>query len=703
MPTLPPVLRLDAAGISLVLDLRRGRPELAWIGAPLPPDADLIALCDALHRGAHESQPDDPVPRSLLPLGIDGEGGTPVLSLIAGGHALHPRLALLSASVDDGELRLDLADAALGITLALRWRLMPGGLVAVSLRLGNTGKQPLTVLTLASLALPVPARLTHMLRYGGRWAAEMRAERLPIPHGELGARSRGGRPGFGGGNWVLLEEAHATETSGLVLGAHLAWSGDHWQRIERDAEGDTMLLMGAEVDAGELRLAPGESFETPELIFGLSSAGRAGLRQAFHAHVRNGVLPGTAARPRRVHLNTWEALGFDLDPARLVQLVEDAATLGVERFVLDDGWFRGRRNDCTSLGDWQPDPQLFPEGLGPLIACVHDAGMDFGLWVEPEMISPDSALYRNHPDWCLHTPEAPRLTQRHQLVLDLTRPEVSDYLFEALDKLLRENAIAYLKWDHNRELFPRAGRGLAQVQALYALLARLRAAHPGVEIETCASGGGRVDLGILQHCTRFWASDNNDPLERLRINRGWWQFLPLCATGNHVGPSPNPVTGRRIAMDFRAKVALFGHMGVEADPARMSAEERECLAAHIALYKAWRERLHDARLFELVCETTGVQGWLALDAEGGLALATQRTLADDYNAAPLRFPGLDPAARYRLRLPEPWPAKAAHYLAMPARWREGLVLDGRVLTERGIALPLVHPETAWLISLERLL
>lgn len=227
-----------------------------------------------------------------------------------------------------------------------------------------------------------------------------------------------------------------------------------------------------------------------------------------------------------------------------MELADSAAALGIERFVLDDGWFEGRRDDTSSLGDWAPDSGLFPEGLTPLIRHVQGLGLDFGLWVEPEMVSPDSRLYREHPDWCLHLPGQPRPTQRSQLVLDLTRADVSDYLFGQIDALLAGNAIAYLKWDHNRDLFPLAGKGHAQVQAHYALLDRIRATHPRVEIETCASGGGRVDFEILKRCNRYWASDNNDAVERLRINAGWFDFLPLAITGNHLGPSPNPITGR---------------------------------------------------------------------------------------------------------------------------------------------------------------
>lgn len=619
------------------------------------------------------------------------------MSLTREGRKLAPNFRLSDARSADGKALFRFTDDNAGVALLMSWS-AEDGVIASRATLANTGHAPVIVEALRSLVLPLPDWARTLTHYSGRWAGEMREERLPLPHGAIGGASRGGRPGFGGANWVRLEEDRAGETYGRVLAAHLAWSGDHETWIERDADGRATLLMGARLDPGEIVLRPSERFETPRGLFALSGAGRSAVRRAFH-RAALAASPRTSA-PRKVHLNSWEALGFGLDLPRLKALVADAAALGVERFVLDDGWFKERRNDRSSLGDWTPDPALFPQGLQPLIDHVHAHGLDFGLWVEPEMVSPDSDLYRAHPDWCLHEPGAPRPTQRHQLVLDLTRTEVTDYLFAALDRLLRDNAIAYLKWDHNRDLFPTAGRAYAQTRVLYALLDRLRQAHPGVEIESCASGGGRVDFEILRRCSRYWASDNNDAIERLRINRGWLQFLPLAMTGNHVGPSPNPITGRRLAMDFRAKVAVFGHMGVEADPAAMTPEERACLAQHIAVYKDWRDVTHGGALLELNHPDPGVFGWQAVGATRSLALVAQTQFAADFNASPVCLSGLAPERRYRVRLLEPWPERVGRYLARPDRWREGLVLSGRALAEAGLALPLHLPETAWLIAIE---
>ncbi|QLC25370.1 alpha-galactosidase [Parasphingopyxis algicola] len=694
--------RLDGEDVCAVFTRTSGAPGLIYLGAPLDPAEDLDAIATASARGRHESQADAPPPLSLLPVGGTGFLGTPALEILADGRGVTLDPVLTDIRQDAGEIAFTLKDARTGAEIELTWCRASAGILVASASLRNGGDMPLTVARLASLALPLPGWVSHVTRYSGRWAGEMRSETLPIPRAALAHDSRGGRPGFGGGNWLLAHEADAGMEHGRILGLHLAWSGDHASLVEGDADGRGRVLLGCRLDIGEIVLAPGESFDVPEVHIGFSDRGRNGLRHAMTGHVRHAVLPGRADwPPRRVHLNSWEALGFDMDEAKLMRLADDAAAIGIERFVVDDGWFGSRRDDRTSLGDWTVSPDLFPDGLDPLIAHVEKLGMDFGLWVEPEMVSPDSDLYRAHPDWCIHKPGADRPTQRGQLVLDLMRAEVADHVLCALDALLSAHRIAYLKWDHNRDLFPRTLKGHAQTLALYALIDRLRAVHPAVEIESCASGGGRIDYAMLSRCHRVWASDNNDPIERLRINTGWGPFLPLEVTGNHVGPSPNPVTGRRTEMDFRAKVAMFGHMGVEADPAAMTEEERASLAAHLALYKAWRGVLHGGDSYALDLREPGLFGQIAVDGEKALAIVARTDFAADFNAERVRLCGLDPAAIYRVRLIEPWPPKARHYLPDRDRWRDGLLLSGAYLAREGLALPLVHPETAWLIGIEK--
>ncbi len=696
-------VRLDGEALTLVFALEAGgTADLVYLGARLPEGEDLAALVAATARGRHESQPDVPPVPGLLPERKLGWSGTPAIQLRRGGETIETDFRLRDWQAAPDNLELTFGDAALAISLSLGWRIAAAGVIEAYAVLVNHDEPDLELKRLAAPALPVPCRFADLTTFSGRWAGEMREHRRPLAPDGFARTSARGKPGFGGGNWLIL---HDRESEG-VLAAHLAFSGDCDTRIECDnegsADGRAVLQMAAAQPHVETGFPAGSVAATPRAVFALA-ANRSTLAQRLHAYLRAEVLPGRKDwGPRKVHLNSWEALGFDLSEPALIRLADDAAALGIERFVLDDGWFGGRRDDTSSLGDWVVSPDVFPNGLGPLIDHVHARGMNFGLWVEPEMVSPDSDLYRAHPDWCLHFEGRDRPTMRGQLALDLSRAEVREYLIERLDALLRENAIAYLKWDHNRDLFPTAGKALWQSLGFNHVLDRLRAAHPHVEIESCASGGGRIDFGVLSRVHRVWPSDNNDAIERLRIMRAWSQFMPLEVLGSHVGPSPNPITGRRLDMDFRAKVALFGHMGVEADPARMSDAERECLAAHIALYKAWRGVLHEGTLWRLAHPDPNVSGMMVTHGHKALAVAAQTAFSPVFDAAPVRLAGLEPEARYRVTLPEPWPGKARRYLANADQWREGLTLSGTTLMTQGLALPLTHPETAWLIALEKL-
>jgi len=704
-------VRLDGAAVTLVFALETGgAADCLYLGARLPDGEDLAALAAATARGRHESQPDVPPVPGLLPEGKAGWSGTPAVRLRERTDHADTECAtdfrLVAWEQYPAELILTFYDDLLGVDIEQSWWLGASGMVCAEASITNGGGRKLVLDRLSALALPIPCRFSRLTSFTGRWAGEMREHSRPVAPEGFARTSVAGKPGFAGGNWLILEDP----ASGEVLGAHLAWSGDHDTRIDADmvgsADGRAVLQMGAAWDGGEVDLEHSVGYRTPTAMFALAPD-RSNLAQRFHDHARAAVLPARKDwGPRKVHLNSWEALGFNLSEDGLMRLADDAAALGIERFVLDDGWFGGRRNDKTSLGDWTVSPDIFPNGLGPLIAHVKSRGMDFGLWVEPEMVSPDSDFYRAHRSGCLHAHDRERPTMRGQLVLNLLDPAISNALFDQIDALLREHDIAYLKWDHNRDLFPAKARigsvRNSQTQYFYALLDRLRTAHPHIEIESCSSGGGRIDMAVLSRTHRVWPSDNNDAIERLRIIPAWSQFLPLEVLGSHVGPSPNPITGRRAAMDFRAKVAIFGHMGVEADPARMTDKERATLAAHIALYKDWRGVLHSGALWRLDHPDAGVTGMMVTHDDTALALAAQTGFSPVFDAAPVRLVGLEPEARYRVTLPEPWPPRAKHYLANADAWRDGLTLSGTALMAQGLALPLTHPETAWLIALEKI-
>jgi alpha-galactosidase len=391
----------------------------------------------------------------------------------------------------------------------------------------------------------------------------------------------------------------------------------------------------------------------------------------------------------------------------LTALADVGAELGAERFVLDDGWFRGRRDDTAGLGDWYVDEQVWPDGLTPLIEHVRSRGLDFGLWVEPEMVNVDSDLHRAHPDWVLGVPGRMPPAWRDQQVLDLTVPEAWDHILGRLDALLSENDIAYLKWDHNRDLVEaadRAGRPAvhAQTLAVYRLLDTLRERHPAVEIESCSSGGARVDLGILERTDRVWGSDANDALERQGIQRWTSLLLPPELVGSHVGPPHAHTTGRSAGLSFRVGTALFGSFGFEWDLTTTDAAERELLKAAVADYKRLRELLHTGRLVhaDVPDPSALLHGVVAHDGSRALFCYAQLTSSAYETPAAVLLPGLDPDRRYHVT---PLPVAGGHrgiQRSSPPWWDAGSnVQSGRTLAVAGLRLPVLNPEQALLLEL----
>ncbi len=591
-----------------------------------------------------------PGPRLLAQRGngYDGPGLVEAVSLTGGRAAT--LLPATMEQVSGAGMNLFAADQSLGLEAGIEIRLAHG-LLRMRTRLRNHGQDPVLLARCAALLLPLPDWAAETLSAHGAWSREGHEVRLPIEAGFTGRASRLGRSGFGGPPGLTICEAGASDTAGRALAVQLAWSGSHRIGVERLRDGAAEICAEALYEPGEIILAPGDVFETPEAIVAVSARGFDGLRDAWHAEARR------LARqvPRPVHFNTWEARYFSFDEASLIELAGQAAQLGIERFVLDDGWFLGRRDDRTSLGDWTPDPDRFPNGLGPLIGAVNQLGMSFGLWVEPEMVSRESRLYWVHPEWVLGYPDSRAPTGRNQLVLDLSNPDVRDYLFDALSSLLRPGGIDYLKWDCNRELYPASHdgrtRATAQVHGLYALLDRLQAEFPQIQIESCASGGGRIDVGILPRVMRFWASDATDALDRIRIQDTLSRHIPLEMIGSHVGPSPNPITGRAFPMAFRGLVSLFGHMGVELDPARLGEEDRLTLARMITLHKQVRPMLQDGvyRVLDARDPALHVSS-VSRPASGEFLLRVLRTAMSAYPLqSRITLPGLPPGARFEVR------------------------------------------------------
>ena len=598
-----------------------------------------------------------------------------------------------------------LEDSVARILLILTLEIDENDVLRLQSRLVNIGDDVLDVQWLASGTVPLPGRADHVRSYCGQWANEFLLQSEPLGRSLWQRQNRRGRGSHDTFPGAVVTLPGSTEHEGLVFGAHLAWSGNHQQTIEWLHDGQFQWQMGEWLAPGELRLQPDAEVVSPVMLASCSTAGLNGLAANFHAAVR-GIMhwPGGKMRPRPVHLNTWEAVYFDHDIDELKSLADAAAGIGVERFVLDDGWFHGRHSDRAALGDWWPDEGKYPDGLMPLAEHVLSLGMEFGLWVEPEMVNPDSELFRAHPDWALQLAGRPLLTMRNQLVLDVARPEVGDFLFGRLDEMLRAVPIRYLKWDMNRDL---TTAGDAQgypayrssVLALYALLDRVRTAHPEVEIESCASGGARIDFAVLQHTHRVWTSDCNDPLSRVGIQRGALQFIPPEIMGAHIGPAPAHTTGRSHSLDFRAAVALPGHLGIEADVRRLDSSQRDSLKQWIALYKQLRRHLHTGKVW---CgEVSDGVVWQAHGDETArdvIVLVYRLTPTTHRYTPSLRLPMLNESLTYGVRRIDPtareWTSSPLDEALRGTSEIDPVSVHGAWLAQAGLALPRMLAESA---------
>jgi alpha-galactosidase len=485
----------------------------------------------------------------------------------------------------------------------------------------------------------------------------------------------------------------------------VASSGNSVLGIQRDAEGPAVLLGGELLLPGEIVLGRGESYTTPWVFVGRAE-GLDALAARFHTWQR--TLPAHP-KPQPVTLNTWEAVYFDTDLDRLRDLADRAARIGVERFVLDDGWFRGRRNDTAGLGDWYVDADVWPEGLSPLVEHVRALGMEFGLWFEPEMVNPDSDIYREHPDWALGTGDRVPLLQRNQLVLDLTNPDAWQYVLDRIDAILSEYPIGYVKWDHNRLLLEagspaRGGRPAAHAQtaAFEQLLDELRRRHPSVDFESCASGGGRIDLAVLERTQRVWTSDLTDALARQRIQRWTTQLVAPEYLGAHISSPTSHQTGRTFSLDFRAATALFGAFGIEWDIGEATDEDLAALSRWVELYKQWRPVLHTGRVVRIdtADESVWAHGVVATDRRSGLFAHVQLDEAESNRGVVLRLRGLDPDAGYRLRWVTPVDTARVSGARQPDP--DGpvgrAVLSGTELARDGVWIPRRRPEQVLLFE-----
>jgi len=623
-------------------------------------------------------------------------------------------LHFASARIDGQKLEIALKDATQPLAVHLYYQCYPEGVIARWSRIENLGKQPFRLEQAMSAVWNLPQGTGYSWSWlTGQWGAEWQLHTAPLETGAQLLESRRGSTSHQANAWFAISRTtETTENAGPVWFGELGWSGSWRMVVESTSLHNVRVTAGYNPFDFSYSLAPGAALETPKFYAGYTARGNGEASRILHRFQLAEILPGKPnPRPRPIIYNSWEATEFAVNDSGQMALAEKAAKLGVERFVVDDGWFGERAKDNAGLGDWYVNPQKFPNGLKPLIDRVRALSMDFGLWVEPEMVNPDSKLYREHPDWAMQFPDRQHTEQRNQLVLNVARPEVAEYVFNFLDRLLTDNDVSFLKWDYNRNWsepgwVTAPGSSVAQpntdaekriyiqyVDNLYDILQRLRAKHPKVEIESCSGGGGRVDPGILRYTDEVWPSDNTDALDRLDIQFGFTHAYTPEVMVAWVTDVPNYLDQRVIPLQFRFLSAMQGALGIGGNLNKWTPEEMHTAQHLTAFYKSIRITVQHGKLYRLqspLQSEVSQAEYVAQDGSQAVLLAYLHSQHYGLAYPTVRLEGLDPEATYSIR-----PLDAKKYSGETN-------IQGSVLMGAGVELKLVGDYDATALVLERL-
>jgi alpha-galactosidase len=700
--TVDSYLVADLDDSQFILDTKFGVPVIVHHGQPIPDD-DITNIPSLGSRGIARATLDVEAPALLCPEHGSGWQGRPgIKGHRPDGSGWAPRCTPRNISVSDTTACVLATDDVAQIQITTEIEAMPNS-VRIRLLVRNLGESDYH-LDEATLTVPVPQRAAEVMHLTGYWSHEFQIERLAWPKGALSFENRRGRTSHDRVPAVFVGQTGFGENHGDVWGFTLGWSGNAINHLERMTDGRRVVQLGELLAPGDVVLSHNQSYETPWLEVAASSSGLNRISQAFHSSIRSHRVTPTIDKPRPVLLNTWEAVYFNHDLPTLIELANRAAEVGSERFVLDDGWFYGRRDDKAGLGDWWVDPVVWPNGLTPLIEHVTGLGMEFGIWVEPEMVNLDSDLFRAHPEWVLAAQGYEPVQGRDQLALNLGNPDAFDYLLEKLDRLLADHDVSYVKWDVNRDLIHASDGVRASTHdhmlGVYALIDQLRDRHPGVEIESCASGGGRADFEILKRTERIWTSDSNDAFERQRIQRGFSVLMPPEVMGAHIGPPTSQTSGRTHTLTFRASTAFFGHLGIEWNLMTAGDHDRKLISQIVAEHKKHRELLHGGTVWRLDVADPSVIAHMvvARDKSEALVSYAQMDLPAGTSPLPLRLVGLDPDRLYTLARVNLGGLRSS--ANKQTDWfDEGLSASGRLLQTLGFQAPNLNPESAVVVHL----
>lgn len=673
--------------------------------APLDINAEK-ALSAAVHK-PHFHGGLDVAPRNLV-LREHSRGfiGHPSLRGHRAGTAASNRFILQSTSQKDQSLTAIFFDAIAQLEVELTYSLTPSDVLLIDGKVTNKGTSDY-FLEHFLYWLPLAEQADQVLDFFGHWTKERQPQRRDIAYG---LTSREGFEGRSGHDYTITQIALNSSTNfrgGQAWSLAMAWSGNNIHHVERLIDGSKAIGAGEYLLPGEVILKAGESYIAPRAVASFSDSGLDGLTQNHYDWIRSRTNHITKVRPRPLTLNMWEAVYFNHSFEGIKKIVDKAAEIGVERVVLDDGWFGSRRNDRLGLGDWIVSKDVWPDGLQPIIKYINDKGIEFGLWFEGEMVNADSDLYRAHPDWILQEPGRIPVEGRWQQVLDITKEGAYNHVLNQVDAVLTENNIAYIKWDHNRHLSDPISDGRPvvrkQTEALYRLFDELKRRHPGLEIESCASGGGRVDLGMIEHADRFWTSDQNDPLERQQIQRWSAMVIPPEFLGTHVGPTVGHQMHRSHDISFRALNALFGHAGIEWNVTEASDAEIAVLKEYIDFYKKNRDLLHsgDVVRSDVIQGNAQMYGTVSRDKKRAIFTYMQLTSLDNFGPLVATFDGLNPQSTYSVSVNEKISAPEFLQKVHPGWWPT-VNLTGEQLASIGLQLPVMKPESGLIFEITAL-
>ncbi len=656
---------------------RRVDQNLGYLGSqvqyafsPNPHEQDLNGACslDTMPQEYTGCNVGDYRISSLVVADANGAYGADlryVSHLIAPGKYSVEGMPCAFASDNEAQtLEVVLEDEAAGLKLQLFYGVFEEkDMITRSAVLGNVSEKSIVLEKAASMCIDFPYGNWDLIHFHGRHAMERQMERTPLSNDIHTISSKRGASSHHHNPFVILADHGATEETGECYGMMLVYSGSFRTDIEKDQTGNVRVVMGIQDEFFCWSLSPGESFQTPEVLLSFTHEGLGKLSGNYHRFIRSNICKSPWSNRRRpVLLNTWEGTGFDFDEEKILEIAREASSLGVEMLVLDDGWFGARNDEFHGLGDWYVNEKKLPGGLGGLIEKINGMGLKFGLWVEPEMVNEDSDLYRQHPDWALALPNRSPALGRHQLVLDMSRPDVVDYLYDQLASLLTKNHIDYIKWDMNRNmsdvysrLLPPKRQGEVYhryILGVYSLLERLTTRFPDVLFEGCAGGGGRFDAGMLAYFPQIWCSDDTDAIERLKIQYGTTFGYPVSAIGSHVSACPNQQTGRTVPLETRAVAAMEGTFGYELDPTTLTVEEKEAVKCQIARFKRYDDLIRQGDYYRITNPNQNhwyiAWQFVSKDKERTLMNVVVTHPVGNSPLIRLRFCGLNPDMEYRL-------------------------------------------------------